>query len=74
VKTKERTIATEAFYHTWVPSSTHDIKFGCQLTKLHKKCRTINVIISDEAKALHFIGQMYKSDYIMEDQMTKYEM
>jgi hypothetical protein len=34
----------------------------------------INVIISNKAKALHFIGQMYKSDYFMEDQMTKYEM
>jgi hypothetical protein len=34
----------------------------------------INVIISGEAKALHFIGQMYKSDYFMEDQMTKYKM
>jgi hypothetical protein len=34
----------------------------------------INVIISDEAKALHFVGQMYKSDYFMEEQMTKYEM
>jgi hypothetical protein len=45
-----------------------------QLTKLQKKCHTINVIISDEAKALHFFGQMYKSDYFMEDQMTKYEM
>jgi hypothetical protein len=48
--------------------------FGCQLKKLQKKCCTINVIISDKAKALHFVGQMYKSDYFTEDQMTKYEM
>ena len=34
----------------------------------------INVIISDEAKTLHFIGQMYKSDYFTEEQMTKYEI
>jgi hypothetical protein len=42
--------------------------------KLQKKCCTINVIISDKAKALHFVGQMYTSDYFMEEQMTKYEM
>jgi hypothetical protein len=72
--TKEPTDATKAFYHTWVPSSTHAITFGCQLTKLQEKCCTINVIISNEAKTLHFIGQMYKSDYFTEDQMTKYEM
>ncbi len=74
VMTKERTDATKAFYHTWVPSSTHIITFGCQLTKLQKKCRTINVIISNKAKTLHFIGQMYKSDYFTEDQMIKYKM
>jgi hypothetical protein len=74
VMTKESTDAPKAFYHIWVPSSTHVITFGRQLTKLQKKCRTINIIISDEAKALHFVGQMYKSDYFMEDQMTKYEM
>jgi hypothetical protein len=72
--TKERTDATKAFYHTWGPSSTHVIMFGSQLTKLQKKCRTINVIISDVAKALHFVSQMYKSDYFMEEQMTKYKM
>jgi hypothetical protein len=72
--TKERTDATKAFYHTWLPSSTHVITFGCQLTKIQKKCCRINVIISDEAKALHFVGQMYKSDYFTEDQMTKYKM
>ncbi len=72
--TKECTDATEAFYHTWVPSSTHVITFGHQLMKLQKKCCTINVIISNEAKALHFVGQVYKSDYFTEDQMTKYEM
>ncbi len=48
--------------------------FGCQLTKLQKKCCTINVIISNKAKALHFISQKFKSDYFTEDQMTKYEM
>ena len=74
VMTKERTDATDAFYHSWVPSTTHVITFGRQLTKLQKKCRTINVIISDEAKTLHFVGQMYKSDYFTEDQMTQYEM
>jgi hypothetical protein len=58
VMTKERTDATEVFYHTWVPSSTHVITFSCQLTKLQKKCCLINVIISDKAKALHFVGQM----------------
>jgi hypothetical protein len=47
VMTKERTEATDAFYHTWVPSTTHVITFGRQLTKLQKKCRIINVIISD---------------------------
>jgi hypothetical protein len=33
-----------------------------------------HVIISDEAKTLHFVGQMYKSDYFTEEQMTKYEI
>jgi hypothetical protein len=42
--------------------------------KLQKKCCTINVVISDKVKMLHFVGQMYKSDYFMEEQMTKYEM
>jgi hypothetical protein len=74
VMTKERMDATEMFYHTWIPSSTHVIMFGCQLMELQKKCRTINVIVSNEAKVLHFDGQMYKSDYITEDQMTKYKM
>jgi hypothetical protein len=57
-----------------VSSATHVITFGCQLTKLQKKCCTINVIISDEAKTLHFVGQMYRSNYFTEEQMTKYEM
>jgi hypothetical protein len=74
VMTKERMDATKAFYHAWVPSSTHVITFGCQSTKLQKKCPTINVLISDEAKMLHFIGQMYKSDYFTEEQITKYKM
>jgi hypothetical protein len=34
----------------------------------------INVIISDKAEALRFVGQMNISDYYREDQMTKYEM
>jgi hypothetical protein len=34
VMTKKRMDATEPFYHTWVPSSTHVIMFDCQLTKL----------------------------------------
>ena len=34
----------------------------------------INVIISDEAKTLHFFGQMYKSDYLTKEQMTKYKI
>ena len=70
--TKECTDATEAFYH-WVPNTTHIITIGRQLTKQQKKCKTINVIISEEAKTLHFVGQMYKSDYFTEEQMTKYE-
>jgi hypothetical protein len=74
VMTKERTNATKAFYHTWVPSSTHVIMFHWQMTKLQNKCCTINIIISDEAKTLHFVGQMYKSDYFTDDQMTKYKM
>jgi hypothetical protein len=72
--TKERTNATKAFYHAWVSNTTHIITFGRQLTKLQKKCKTINVVISEEAKTLHFVGQMYKSDYFTEEQTTKYEM
>ena len=53
---------------------THIITFGRQLNKQQKRCKTINVIISDEAKTLHFVGQMYKSDYFTEEQMTKYEI
>jgi hypothetical protein len=72
--TKERTNATEAFYQAWIPVTTHIITFGCQLDKQQKKCKTINVIISDEAKTLHFVGQIYKSNYYSKDQMTKYKM
>ena len=61
--TKERTNATEAFYQAWIPATTHIITFGRQLDKQQKKCKTINVIILDKAKTLHFVGQMYKSDY-----------
>jgi hypothetical protein len=56
------------------PLDTHIITFSCQLNKQQKKCKTINIIILEEAKTLHFVGQMYKSDYFMEEQMTKYEM
>ena len=68
--TRERTDATEAFYQAWVPNMTHIITFRRQL----KKCKMINIIISNEAKTLHFAGQMYKSDYFTEEQMTKYEI
>jgi hypothetical protein len=74
VMTKKCMYANKAFYHTWVPSSTHVITVGRQLMKLQKKCCTINVIISNKAKTLHFVGQMYKSDYFTEDHMTKYKM
>ncbi len=53
---------------------THIITFGWQLNKKQKICKTINVIIFDEAKTLHFVGQMYKSGYFTEEQMTKYEI
>ncbi len=74
VMTKERTNATEAFYQAWVPLTTHIITYGRQLDKQQKKCKNINVIILNEAKTLHFVGQMYKSNYCTEEQMTKYEM
>ncbi len=74
VMTKERTNAAEAFYQAWIPATTHIITFGRQLDKQQKKCKTINVIILDKAKTLHFVGQMYKSNYYAKDQMTKYEM
>jgi hypothetical protein len=74
VMTKQRTNAREAFYQGWVPLTTHIITFSCQLNKQQKKCKTINVIIFKGTKALHFAGQMYKSDYYREEQMTKYEM
>jgi hypothetical protein len=63
VMTRECTDATEAFYQAWVPNMTHIITFGRQLTKQQKKCKAINVIISDKANTLHFVGQMYKSNY-----------
>jgi hypothetical protein len=72
--TKERTNATEAFYQTWVPLTTHIITFSYQLNKQQKKCKTINVIILEEAKMLHFAGQIHMSNYNMEEQMTKYKM
>jgi hypothetical protein len=72
--TKEHTNATEAFYQAWAPSTTHIIPFGRQLDKQQKKCKNINVIILDETKTLHFVGQMYKSNYYTKEQMTKYKM
>jgi len=53
---------------------THIITLGQQLNKQHKKCKTVNVIFSDEAKTIHFIGKMYKSDYFTAEQMNKYEI
>jgi hypothetical protein len=72
--TKKHTDAIEAFYQAWVLLTTHIITFGRQLNKQQKKCKNINIIISEEAKTLHFVGQMYKSNYYTEEQMTKYEM
>jgi hypothetical protein len=74
ITTRELTDATDAFYQAWVPNMTHIITFGSQLNKQQKKCKAINVIISDEAKTLHFVGQMYKSDYFTKEQMTNYKI
>ncbi len=63
VMTKVSTDATEAFYQASVPLYTNIITIGCQLNKQEKKCKNINVIISDKAKILHFVGKMYKSHY-----------
>ncbi len=57
--TRGCTDTTKAFYQAWVPNMTHIITFGWNLNKQEKKCKTINVIISDKAKTLHFVGQMY---------------
>jgi hypothetical protein len=62
VRTKECTDETEAFYQAWVPLTTYIITFGRQLNKQQKKCKNINVIILEEVKTLHFVGQMYKSN------------
>ena len=59
-----------SIYQAWVPNMTHIITFGRQLNKQQKKCQTINVIISNEAKTLHFVEQMYKSDYFTLEQLT----
>jgi hypothetical protein len=56
VKMKECTDATNAFYQAWVPSTTHITTLGRQLDKQQKKCKNINVIISDETKTVHFVG------------------
>jgi hypothetical protein len=74
VMTRERTDATKAFYQAWVPNMTHIITFGRQLTMQQKKCKAINVIISNKAKTLHFVGHVYKSNYFTKKQMTKYEI
>jgi hypothetical protein len=74
VMTKEHTNATKAFYQAWVLSTTHIITFGRQLNKQQKKCKNINVIISDKAKTHHFVGQMYKSNYYTKEQMTQCKM
>jgi uncharacterized membrane protein YgcG len=71
---QEHTNTTEAFYQEWVPSTTHIITFGCRLDTQQRKCKDINVIISDETKILHIVGQMYKSNYYIEEQITKYKM
>jgi hypothetical protein len=39
-----------------------------------KKGKNINVIILEETKNLHFVGQMFKGDYYTKEQMNKYEM
>jgi len=72
--TKERIDTTKAFYQAWVPIMIHIITISWQLNKKQKKCKTINVIISDKAEILHFVGHIYKSDYFTEEQMTKYEI
>jgi hypothetical protein len=74
IMTRERMDATDAFYQAWVPNMTHIITFECQLNKQQKKCKAINVIISNKVKMLHFVGQMYKSNYFTKEQMTKYEI
>jgi hypothetical protein len=51
--------------------TTHIITSGRQPNKQQKKCKNINIIISEEAKTLHFVGQMYKSDYYTKEQLTK---
>ena len=70
----EPTDTTKAFFKAWVPNMTHIMTFGRQLNKQQKKMQMINVIISDEAKTLHFFEQIYKSDYLTKEQMTKYEI
>jgi hypothetical protein len=74
VMTKERTNATKAFHQASVALATHIITFGRQLDKQQKKGKNINVIILEEAKILHFVVQMYKSNYYTKKQMTKYKM
>jgi hypothetical protein len=73
IMTRECTDATDAFYQAWIPNMTHIITFRCQLNKQQKKFKAINAIISKKANRLHFLGQMYKSDYFTKEQMIKYE-
>jgi hypothetical protein len=47
--TKEHMDASDAFYSTWAPNAMHNITFWCHLDKVQKKCKSINVIISDDA-------------------------
>jgi hypothetical protein len=59
--TRERMDATNAFYQAWVPNMTHIITFGRQLNKQQKKCKAINVIISDEAKRYTLLARCTKA-------------
>jgi hypothetical protein len=50
----------------------HHLQMPTQQTA--EKCKAINVIISDEAKTLHFVGQMHKINFFTKEQVTKYEI
>jgi hypothetical protein len=54
--TRERTDATEAFYQAWVPNMTHIIIWLATQQTTETMHKMINVIISDGAKTLHFVG------------------
>ena len=55
--TRERTDATKAFYLSGM-GAQHDPHHHVRTTNQQatEKCKMINVIISNEAKTLHFIG------------------